>query len=163
MEVQARAAISATGARITAARVRVLSTLLDAASALTHQDLLDKLAGNGPIDRVTLYRVLDWLVESGLAHRIAGEDRIWRFSVAQPGEAAADADHHHAHEPHGHFQCDACRRMFCIDAPTGVEQNLARLPEGFVGRDIEMLVRGTCPACARQTRRPTRAATRTPA
>lgn len=156
MEEQARTAISATGARVTATRVRVLSSLLEAGSALSHQELFDRIGALGSVDRVTLYRVLEWLVETGLAHRIAGEDRIWRFSVAHPGEPDVPGAAHHAQEPHGHFQCDACRRMFCIDAPVGVEQNLSRLPEGFVGRDVELLVRGTCPACARQARKSVR-------
>ena len=156
LEEQARTAISATGARITATRVRVLSSLLAAGSALSHQELFERIGSQGSVDRVTLYRVLEWLVETGLAHRIAGEDRIWRFSVAHPGEPDAKGHTHHANEPHGHFQCDACRRMFCIDAPVGVEQNLSRLPEGFVGRDAELLIRGTCPACARQVRKPAR-------
>jgi len=150
VEDQARTAIRAQGARVTAARVNVLATLMRSSSALSHQELLDRLSPATSIDRVTAYRVLEWLVQSGLAHRIAGEDRVWRFSVGQPcgHDCEAGPAHQHTHhEAHGHFQCDACNRMFCIDAPVGTQENLARLPEGFDGRDVEVLVRGLCPSC----------------
>lgn len=157
MEEQARVAIRSQGARVTATRVRVLATLMESASALSHQELFDRIGSEFSVDRVTVYRVLEWLVQTGLAHRIAAEDRVWRFSIArhtdhEHGHAAAEGqgDHvHHQGDPHGHFQCDACRRMFCIDAPVGVAQNLERLPEGFTGRDVEMVVRGLCPACGK--------------
>ncbi|GAA4324607.1 Fur family transcriptional regulator [Pigmentiphaga soli] len=145
MEEQAREAIRTQGARVTATRVRVLAGLMASSSALSHQELLDRI---GSVDRVTAYRVLEWLVQTGLAHRIAGEDRVWRFSVARHAEDDARHGHDHHGEPHGHFQCDVCRRMFCIDAPVGVEQNLARLPAGFEGREVDVVVRGLCPACA---------------
>ncbi|ODU62957.1 MAG: hypothetical protein ABT00_23285 [Bordetella sp. SCN 68-11] len=131
MEDLAREAIRAQGARVTATRVHVLATLMEAASALSHQELFDRIGSSVSVDRVTVYRVLEWLVQTGLAHRIAGE--------------------HHG-EPHGHFQCDVCRRMFCIDAPVGIQQNLDRLPDGFEGRDVEMVVRGRCPACVQAGR-----------
>ncbi|WP_299454844.1 transcriptional repressor [uncultured Pigmentiphaga sp.] len=154
MENLAREAIRAQGARVTATRVHVLATLMEAASALSHQELFDRIGSSVSVDRVTVYRVLEWLVQTGLAHRIAGEDRVWRFSVARPGdETGPDHAHHHHGEPHGHFQCDVCRRMYCIDAPVGIQQNLDRLPEGFEGRDVEIVVRGRCPACVRAGRK----------
>ena len=123
---------------------------------MSHQELFDRIGSKVSVDRVTVYRVLEWLVQTGLAHRIAGEDRVWRFSVARRGDheheahdGSAGVVHHHG-DPHGHFQCDACRRMFCIEAPVGIEQNLERLPAGFKGRDVEMVVRGLCPACGKQ-------------
>lgn len=151
MENQARTAIRDQGARVTTPRVNVLAALMRASSALSHQELLDRLSPSTAIDRVTAYRVLEWLVQTGLAHRIAGEDRVWRFSVARPcsHDCEAGPAHQHTHhgEAHGHFQCDTCNRMFCIDAPIGTQENLARLPEGFDGRDVEVLVRGLCPNC----------------
>lgn len=152
MEEQAREAIRTQGARVTATRVRVLATLMESTSALSHQELFDRIGSEVSVDRVTVYRVLEWLVQTGLAHRIAAEDRVWRFSIARHSEQEHEHDgsaghvHHHG-DPHGHFQCDECRRLFCIDAPVGVAQNLERLPAGFKGRDVEMVVRGLCPAC----------------
>jgi Fur family transcriptional regulator, ferric uptake regulator len=83
-------------------------------------------------DRVTLYRVLAWLVEQGLAHRVSGEDRVWRFSVEQ------HADHRHAH-----FHCSGCGTVFCMDAQTRAPD----LPKGFQLEDMELTLRGFCPEC----------------
>src|SRR5690606_2232311 len=93
-EVRARTMIRGIGARLTGPRLRVLSELLRADQALTHLDLQRRVEHVAePIDRVTLYRVLDWLADNGLAHRVAGPDRVFRFS-AQSTET-----------PHGHFRC----------------------------------------------------------
>jgi hypothetical protein len=35
------------------------------------------------LDRVTAYRVLRWLEQHGVAHRLADEERVWRFSAEE--------------------------------------------------------------------------------
>ncbi len=73
--------IRGAGARATPARIRVLRLLRQAPTALTHAQIESAL-GVPALDRVTLYRVLDWLVESGLAHKNADASRVFRFSAA---------------------------------------------------------------------------------
>ena len=143
---QARERVRATGARVTGARVRVLALLMRADEALTHHEVQRRLElGDGPegLDRVTLYRVLDWMVEAGLAHRVSGPDRVWRFSAhGDPGASAA-------HPRHGHFKCRGCERMFCMKASPGFGRSVrAMLPEGFAGDEIELTVLGLCAGCA---------------
>lgn len=121
--------------RVTPARVRVLGLLLAADSALTHAELEARLAG---VDRVTLYRVLEWLVQHGLVHRIAGDDRVWRFS-ATPGAGV-----HNGHE-HAHFHCEGCGRTYCLDALRPVFA--LSLPAGFRCRAAELTLYGQCPRC----------------
>jgi Fur family transcriptional regulator, ferric uptake regulator len=137
---RARSMIRATGARMTAARARVLAELLQCGEALTHLDLQKRVgSGSEPIDRVTLYRVLDWLAESGLAHRVAGPDRVFRFSV------------HATEVPHGHFKCVDCGRMYCLTEVERFERRVRdMLPEGFTGARIELTVSGRCAASARE-------------
>jgi Fur family ferric uptake transcriptional regulator len=121
------------GARATRARIHVLAVLLSAHEALSHHDVERRLARGHGIDRVTLYRVLEWLTSQGLAHKVAGEDRVWRFSAAGRREGA-----------HAHFQCSDCGRIVCLDqarVPT------IALPAGFRRREVEVTVRGTCDAC----------------
>lgn len=143
---QARERVRATGARVTGARVRVLAVLMRADEALTHHDVQRRLELGGEtdlLDRVTLYRVLDWMVEAGLAHRVSGPDRVWRFSAhADPGASPA-------HPRHGHFKCRDCERMFCMKASPGFGRSVrAMLPEGFAGDEIELTVLGRCAGCA---------------
>lgn len=132
---QAESLLRACGGRVTPARRRVLAALLQAPQALTHHELECALAEQEALDRVTLYRVLEWLVRQGLAHKIAGEDRIWRFN------AVATPAHRHAH-----FHCLRCHRVFCLETlPTPAELHL---PEGFSAEGVELTVAGRCPHCA---------------
>lgn len=124
--------------RVTPARVDVLRLLLTADSALTHAELEARLGGG--MDRVTLYRVLDWLVSQGLAHRIAGEDRIWRFSA---GATQAHGGHEHAH-----FLCEGCGRAYCLDELRPVVA--LSLPPGFRCRAAELTLHGLCPRCGEE-------------
>ena len=127
-------------ARVTYPRARVLAELLDAHEALSHLDLQRRIeheARAEPIDRVTLYRVLEWLVDAGLAHRVSGPDRVYRFS-AQPA----------GHAMHGHFRCGHCERMFCLDEAAGLARVIkAMLPAGFSSDSVELTVSGRCGQC----------------
>ncbi len=123
------------GGRVTRPRVRVLGALMSAAQPLTHQELCDLLDRAEHIDRVTLYRVLEWLTEQHLAHRVLGEDRVWRYSTQDSG----------AHQ-HAHFKCDSCGHVFCLD-----ELNTAyavSVPAGYLAKEIELTIKGRCAACA---------------
>lgn len=145
--------------RVTAARVTVLAALLDARSAVSHQDIQDRA---GALDRVTLYRALDCLTDAGLAHKIAGDDRVFRYSAgAEHGGHGAVQAH-----PHGHFKCTRCARVFCLDdsvdaahenAALNAQDTLRRqlqdilrqtLGDGFQSHDIELTIKGWCADCA---------------
>jgi Fur family ferric uptake transcriptional regulator len=66
-----------------------LQMLLDALCALSHHDVEAGMREIGEhFDRVTLYRVLEWLVVQGLAHKVAAEDRSWRFNAILDGDPA---------------------------------------------------------------------------
>jgi Fur family transcriptional regulator, ferric uptake regulator len=118
--------IIAIGERATAARLAVLARLLAESAAQSHHELESSI--RPALDRVTLYRVLDWLVEQGLAHRASGPDRVWRFMATRP-----EAD------KHAHFHCERCGAMRCLDEPTPRQ---LRLPRGFRGESVELTVRG---------------------
>ena len=131
----ARGRIRAAGERLTASRAAVLAVLLGSETALTHHEVEDALRAVLCVDRVTVYRVLDWLVALGLAHRIPGEDRTWRFR----------ANRDSSHGPHAHFTCSRCGMTVCLEdvsAPSRV-----RLPAGFLTQKVELTVQGLCAAC----------------
>jgi Fur family transcriptional regulator, ferric uptake regulator len=129
--------IRESGSRLTGPRSAVLTLLLAADHALTHQEITDLLAEDHAVDRVTVYRVLEWLVEQGLAHRIAGDDRVWRFSVRHGSGAEA---HRHAH-----FACKRCGQTFCLESiPAEVK---VKLPAGYQSEAVELTIRGLCGQC----------------
>jgi len=142
-EVQLREA----AVRLTSARVKVLAALLDADRAFSHQDMQDAFTD---MDRVTLYRALDCLTDAGLAHKIAGDDRVFRYSAGAEHGARSDAAPHHQH---GHFKCTRCARVFCLDSigEAGLLRNALdeSLGKGFQSHDIEFTIKGWCADCAR--------------
>lgn len=120
--------------RVTPARVAILDALLQASSALSHQELVEHLLTRGEqFDRVTLYRVLDWLVAQKLAHKLASEDRVWRFN------AVTNEQH-----PHPHFSCEQCGHVSCLDT---LQQPLLPLPTGYTLHRAYLNLHGICPAC----------------
>lgn len=128
--------IAAHGGRVTRTRVAVLDVLLASQQPLSHDEIGEALRKEGvPHDRVTLYRNLEWLVEQGIAHRMAGADRVWRFSVVTTSE----------HE-HAHFHCDRCGQLFCLDALTPAFA--IALPNGYSMNRAELIVHGACPGCS---------------
>lgn len=138
-EVTARSLLQQTHGRATPARLCVLSILLNANAALSHQEIEQTALQQGlSVDRVTLYRALDWLVEQSLAHKIAGADRTWRYN------AQAGTPHQHAH-----FHCKQCEQVFCLEnlQPT----LLFALPGGYQIDEVELNLQGCCPDCRNKT------------
>ncbi len=121
------------GARATPARIRVLQILQGAPGAMTHRDIESALGAAMP-DRVTLYRVLDGLVDAGLANKTSNGNRVFRFSAAIAGQ----------HSAHAHFNCEDCGRIFCLDAQ---QPPPPALPEGFSLSRMEVDLRGRCASC----------------
>jgi Fur family transcriptional regulator, ferric uptake regulator len=141
---QARALLKGKAERLTSPRLLVLVSLLQAKSALTQAEVHVEVEKLSPVhvDRVTIYRVLEWLTEVGLVHRVSAGDRVFRFSASINTHS------------HGHFHCSDCGRMFCIGAQqsskqTGLDASVkALLPSGFVSGDIELTISGRCAECA---------------
>lgn len=129
---QAKALIEARRVRATSARLKVLAVLLEAGRPLTHAEVQPLLEPQ--MDRVTLYRVLDWLEAIGITHRINAADRTTRFSVS------------HAPHCHAHFQCQRCGRIYCLNFQATF--STADLPSGFVAEAVDVNVTGVCAACA---------------
>ena len=133
--------IRSTGERITAARVQILTVLLAAPRALTHREIEDGLDPSLGIDRVTVYRVLEWLTQQHLAHKISADDRVWRFNAVP-----AEHDQHHAH-----FQCTSCGEVICLeDLSSDIRP---RLPAGYAPESLEITIKGLCSECGTARRR----------
>jgi Fur family ferric uptake transcriptional regulator len=127
--------LTQSGGRPTPARCRVLAVLMQAEHVLTHQEVAERLGKRGAVDRVTLYRVLEWLVEARLAHRVASDDRVWRF-----GFAGVTLHHQHAH-----FNCQRCGQVFCLNEVSTVLA--VNLPPRYQSQTVELTVKGLCARC----------------
>jgi len=127
----AEALIRKTGDRVTNARVQILTLLLNSGSALTHGDVENRLSRNLAVDRVTVYRVLEWLTQSNLAQRITESDRVWRFVARPDGQASGSS---------AHFTCTCCGQTIRLSGNASMRS--PRLPVGYRAKQVELSVRG---------------------
>lgn len=133
--------LSRKGLRVTDTRLKVLHTLGNARSALSHQEISDSV---GLIDRVTLYRILHTFEQKQIIHRVATVDRQTRFALCLNGEKPDSISIDHAH-----FECDICHRIYCLPK-TKVSIN-TNMPgkNGFQITGREIRLHGVCPDCAK--------------
>lgn len=154
--------------RVTTVRLAILRVLEDAHEAMTAQQVFDRVAaagggpgrktgkpsrangeagGGGAPDRVTVYRTLNSLVDSGIAHRVDPGDRIFRFSLT---DHAKCSEHHHVHE-HPHFVCDSCGKVQCLQGAEVVikthDEDTARTARWRV-KQQDVVLHGTCDECS---------------
>ena len=137
---KAEVLLRGTATRVTRGRVAVLATLLESKRALTHHEVEAKLDRLHNIDRVTVYRVLEWLTDQGLAHRLSGDDRIWRFTAERKDHVGN----------HPHFKCIKCGEMICLNDELRLPK--ISVPSGYRTEQIEVTVKGHCPSCGASKR-----------
>ncbi|SCX53818.1 Fur family transcriptional regulator [Nitrosospira sp. Nsp1] len=136
LQKQAEEMIRRRGERVTPGRVRVFAILLAEQRAVTHQEIEKSLPDKPRLNRVTLYRILEWLDEKCFVHKVVGDDRIWHFR----------ANSQVAHHQHAHFECMRCTRVVCLDDIKAEYDS--PLPAGYQSREIELRVKGLCAECA---------------
>ncbi len=129
--------LSMVGLSSTTHRLRVLEVVGNNTSPLNAQDIFETLRRNDPINRVTVYRILDTLVEKGLVQRISG-GRASFFGLAPNA--------HHQHHPH--FYCRRCGQMDCL-TPQSISTDMTGLERIFPGQidNVEIRVDGVCKNC----------------
>lgn len=141
------------GLRRTRATRAVLQLFVaDGARSATHAELEGELLAQGvEVNRVTLYRLLDRLVATGLLTRHADDAaRTWRYALASSLSAGGLAREGGVVP---RFECDACHRQFHLaeaSPPTQAvaEQLLQTLASlGHHGQRVDMSIHGTCNVC----------------
>jgi Fur family ferric uptake transcriptional regulator len=124
------------GLKATPARMKVLEELGNTHQALSHTELE---ATFSKVDRITLYRVLKDFEESGIVHKIIGNDGVTRFAVCKHN--CPDETHT---EDHVHFNCTRCQKMYCLE---NTHTPAINLPAGFIATGINTLIQGVCKHC----------------
>ena len=121
-------------------RLRVLEVIGNNAYPLSAADIFKTLERTSSINRVTVYRILDLLVERGVVDRISTGGRAVYYGLA-PNEN---------HRPHPHFYCKRCGQMDCL-TPESLSVDTAALWKTFPGRidKVEIRVDGICKNCLR--------------
>lgn len=121
--------------RNTVARTQILNLIRDAGAALSHADLQDALGDL--CNRVTIYRVLDRLLEERLIHKIVDVDGTSKYA------ACHHCSSKHLHN-HIHFSCERCLAVTCLDQV----QPEYKLPRHYVVHGVNFTVSGLCPKCS---------------
>lgn len=162
------------GLRVTPVRLAILRIMEAAPSALHAQEIFDRVAASEGVgtqaaarksrggedasarpDRVTVYRTLNALVGSGIAHKVDPGDRVFRFSLTDHARCTHE---HHVHE-HPHFVCDTCGKVECLQDTEVVIHSRSQHAHGHakdaaaaLGTRMKVesvMLRGTCGQCAR--------------
>lgn len=121
--------------RNTIAKTEILRLINRSGTALSHSEIQALL--DGLCHRVTIYRVLDRLIEEGLIHKIATIDGTVKYAACHDCDSAA---HHHNHL---HFNCERCESVTCLE---DVEPSF-NLPKGYKMYKSNFMVSGVCPQC----------------
>ena len=93
----------------------------------------DRLPG---LSRTTVYRVLETLVEAGLARKVHHAGGVARFDPI--------TGRHH------HLSCDACGRLVDLDDSMVPTLRLPATGTGFRIKDYSVSFTGICPACSKK-------------
>lgn len=122
--------------RNTAARSAILELINESSVALSQPAIQHKL--NGLCDRVTIYRVLERLLDDGLIHKIVNVNGVVNYA------ACSSCNHNHVHDhEHIHFSCRVCSELTCLDQ---VIPSFA-LPAGFQVEETFFTISGICKNC----------------
>jgi len=130
--------LDASGLGHTANRQRVLEVIGNNSSPLSAQQIFETLNRTDNINRVTVYRILDLLVDKGLVDRINGGGRSFVYGLA-PNEN---------HPAHPHFFCKSCGNLECLN-PQSLNVDLQHMQRTFAGliENVEVRVDGVCKNC----------------
>jgi Fur family ferric uptake transcriptional regulator len=131
------------GLEITEHRVQVLMAVGNTAHPSSAQDVLEKVSAKKDINRVTVYRILDLLVEHEVLNRLGLGEKSQRFCLR--------SDHE---DEHPHFHCTHCDCYLCLKVPHLPLDREALDELSLDIRHVDIRLEGICPACQKKLRRP---------
>lgn len=122
-------------------RALVIRTLARSSTTLSAPELLELVHRERPMNKVTLYRILDLLVENRVAFRHSAGDGTMRYCLGRSQSGPT----------HIHFYCRSCNAMECLSRDE-VDLDLAALGRAAPRQvdSVELRLDGLCAACAEQ-------------
>lgn len=133
--------LAGSGLSPTPRRVVVLECLLANRAPAAAPDILSQVQAHASINKATLYRILDLLVEHGLALRHSAGERSFRYCALSPAAV-------HDHAVHCHFHCTRCGAMQCLEG-SGIIPDMGQLAREIHGTvsSVEIRLDGVCVQC----------------
>jgi Fur family transcriptional regulator, ferric uptake regulator len=121
--------------RKTIAKTVIFELISNSEVALSQIEIQNTV--NGLCDRVTIYRVLNRLVDEDSIHKIVTIDGTVKY-------ASCNHEHHsHSHHNHIHFSCEKCLSVTCLDDVNPV----FKIPENYKVNEMNFTLTGLCPRC----------------
>jgi Fur family ferric uptake transcriptional regulator len=119
-------------------REAVLTSIGQESRPLTAAEILMTVQDKMSINKVTLYRILDLLVDRGLVKRLSAGDRAFRYGMGETRH----------HPDHPHFVCGECGIMECLE-PDLLPMRLREMQaqDKRMIRNIELKFEGVCESC----------------
>lgn len=125
--------------RNTPSKTAILELISTSKVALSHIEIQNML--NGLCDRVTIYRILERLVNEDLVHKIATPHGTVKYASCNHKHE----NHSHSHQ-HIHFNCDKCLAVTCLE---NIEP-IFKIPEDYIVKEMNFTLTGLCPNCNRK-------------
>lgn len=126
--------LTAHGVKPSVQRLAVMGYLLDHLTHPTADEIYQALIGEIPtLSKATVYNTLRLLVEKGAVLQLTIDERKTCYDAII--------------EPHAHFMCRRCGRVFDVELKRKSLIGAAMLPQGFTADSTELYIKGICPDC----------------
>ena len=125
--------------RSTPIRDAVMRVIGESLHPLSATEILKSVRILISINKVTLYRILNLLVEKGVIRRLTSGDRAYRYGISE--------DRYHT--DHAHFVCTRCSVMECLE-PDAILLNVKAPHNKIAGKlisNVEIIAEGICQRC----------------
>ena len=133
-DVQSSDRLAASGLRFTPQRRHVYHILLQARDHPSANEVFMRAKKGMPeISMATVYNCLEALVQCGLVRQVHVDRSAARFCPNM--------------DQHCHFYCESCGAIFDMAYDAAGTRTQVSLPDGFEITQLDIAVRGRCPAC----------------
>ncbi len=109
------------------------------ASALSAQQLVERLQSQ--MNKSTVYRILERLVDDGILHSFTGKDGLSWYALSHSDQ---NADLDDLQQTHSHFQCKNCGKTECLHINVPIPEVSDHCVES-----VSLLLVGKCAECTR--------------
>jgi Fur family ferric uptake transcriptional regulator len=120
--------------RNTTAKSVILDLITKSDVALSHAEI--QTLTDGICDRVTIYRVLERLMNEDLIHKSVNLEGTIKYA------SCSDCHGTHSHN-HVHFSCEKCHSVTCLE---DVEPAF-KMPKNYQINEVNFTLTGLCPNC----------------
>lgn len=128
--------LTSNGIKPTANRLLVLKELV----RITHPvNLADLEMSLDPMDKASIFRVLELFSEKDIIHVIEDGSRSLKYELCHGKDGR-----HSVEDQHAHFYCEKCGSVYCLEDVTLPDISV---PEKYKVRSINFMIKGICPNC----------------